>query len=272
MSEDRVDLKKEADKAVEPPQLQVPTSIVPLPSRGLVYPQESPLHLCEKLEIRSMTAKDEDILTSPALLKQGKALTYLLRSCILNKGLDPDDMLVGDRNAVLVAIRITGYGPEYTVNVTCPECDGEKKDHVFNLSTLPIKPLKTEPVNNGANEFEFDLPVLKQKVKFRLFTGRQEQELATYLERTKKLKTSDVDPVITTRLKFQIISIGDETDGGKLSHIIDNLPALDSRNLRKHIAELSPDVDMQQGFDCPHCGEHSEVEVPLGTEFFWPST
>ena len=166
--ESRVSLRE--DKGEDTRQPVVPTDAVPLPSKGIVYPQQSPLHMAEIVEIRSMTAHDEDILTSRALLKQGKAISTLLRSCLVNKLIDPDDMLVGDRNAVLIAIRVTGYGADYEAEVVCPRCD-ENSKHVFDLSRLEIKPLSAAPVEPGRNEFEFELPKTKRKIRFKLQTG-----------------------------------------------------------------------------------------------------
>ncbi len=87
---------------------EVPVEAVPLPSKGTVYPADSPLHGQETVEIRAMTAKEEDILTSRALIKKGTVITHLIQSCLVNKQIDVNEMLVGDRNAIMTALRITG--------------------------------------------------------------------------------------------------------------------------------------------------------------------
>ncbi len=250
-----------------------PTETVPLPSRGVVYPADSPLHGVDRIEIRSMTAREEDILTSRALLKQGKAISALLKSCMSDRRIDPDTMLIGDRNAVLIAIRITGYGNEYTDDVECPKCD-EKTKFTFDLATLPIKSIDPKHVvQTGMNAFELVLPVSKKKAVFRLLTGGDQRELTTILEKSRKAAGAmAAEHTVTTSLLHSVISIGDEQDRGKLAQIIRNLPAQDSRKLRKHIDDVSPGVDMVQDFKCSACGEEMEVDVPLGTEFFWPST
>jgi hypothetical protein len=248
-----------------------PTEVVPLPSRGLVYPPEFPLAGADTVEIRSMAARDEDILTSRALLKQGKAISTLIKSCMTNKSVDPDAMLVGDRNAVLVAIRITGYGATYSPQVECPACE-EKADYEFDLSKLEIKPLGATPVQPGTNAFSFTLPVCKKEVVFKLMTGADEREISTILERARKAAgVGGAESGVTTRLLYQVLSLGGERDRGKLAGIIRNLPAMDARALREHIDEMSPGIEMSQHFVCPQCGEESEVDVPMGTEFFWPS-
>lgn len=244
-----------------------PTAAVPLPSKGRVYPESSPLAGAEFLEIRAMTAKDEDILTSRALLKSGRVIDSLLRSCVVDRSIDVDGMLAGDRNAALIAVRITGYGQSYKVKVECPACEA-KVDHEFDLARLPVKPLGADPVKPGTNEFTFDLPVCRKQAVFKLSTGNDERELSTILERTKK--AGGAESLVTTRLLHQLVSIGGEQDRGKLSNIVRNLPAQDSRKLRAYMSEIAPDVDMRQTFACTACSEESEVVVPMGTEFFWP--
>src|SRR3954469_15055994 len=121
----------------------VPTETIPLPSSGKVYPVSHPLHGQFAVAIRAMTARDEDILTSRALLKQGKVISALLRSCLMDKSIDCDELLIGDRNAIMVGIRVTGYGAEYKVETSCPACDSRFK-HQFDLSQLPIKRLEAD--------------------------------------------------------------------------------------------------------------------------------
>ena len=274
MSEEKVSLN-EFQQASPTPQpgeagYQPPAAVVPLPSLGKVYPQSSPLAGAETLQVRAMTARDEDILTSRGLLKSGKALDTLLKSCIVDKAVDVDGMLSGDRNAALIAIRITGYGQQYKVKVTCPSCEAAV-EYEFDLATLPIKRLGAEPIQNGVNEFLYRLPLCKKDVTFKLLTGADERELSTLLERTKK-SGSGIDGLVTTRLLQQVISIGGERDRAKLSGIIRNLPARDSRDIRKYADQISPGVEMKQVFTCSQCNEESEVDVPMGTEFFWPAS
>ena len=266
MSEQKVSLSNQAARANE--EQAVPAAEVPLPSQGLVYAVGSPLHGKESLQIKAMTAKEEDILTSRALLKSGKALDTLLRSCVLEKDIDLDSLLTGDRNALLVSIRITGYGADYKVATECPAC-GEKAEHEFDLSSLEIKRLGAEPAALGTNEFSFALPVSKKTVKFKLLTGADEKDLSTTIDRMRKL-SGGLESVITTRLMTQITSVDGESDKGKLSSLIRNMHARDSRELRGYMDKISPGVNMNQLFSCPSCKEESVVEVPMGTEFFWP--
>jgi hypothetical protein len=270
MSEDRVSLTSQPVTPLETGYVP-PVEAVPLPSGGRLYPVNHPLHGRDRVEIRSMTARDEDILTSQGLLKQGKAISTLLKSCLVDKSIDPESLLVGDRNAILIAIRVTGYGPEYKCGVQCPEC-AEKTTVDFDLNQLPIEPLGAEPDTEGTNTFSFQLPVLKKAVVFRLMTGALEKELTAVLTSTKKKSgPAAQEAPVTTRLLHQVISIGGETEGSKLAVTIRNLPARDSKELRNFIERIQPGVKMEQRFHCPSCNEVSEVTVPLGAEFFWPS-
>lgn len=246
----------------------IPIESVSLPSKGIVYQLGHPLCNEENVEIRCMTAREEDLLTSRALFKSGQVLTKLIESCLINKSISPDDLLIGDRNALLIAIRVTGYGAEYSVKITCPECN-EESDHTFSLSNLKIKRLSATPLRPNENLFSYRLPVSGQEVLFKLLTGKDEDEVSKTVEKKKKLG-GQIENYITLRLFQAVQSINGETDKQKLSYIINNLRAADSRALRKHIFDIAPNVDMKQSYSCVKCGEESEVEVPLGLNFFWP--
>lgn len=270
MSEEKVSLS-ERPRSPEPGETGYvpPAAAVPLPSQGLIYPENSPLAGKEVLEIRAMTARDEDILTSRALIKQGKVLDALLRACVVDRDVDTDAMLSGDRNAALIAIRITGYGSQYKAAVACPKC-AEESEYEFDLAALPIKRLGQTPDKPHQNEFSYVLPVSQANVVFKLFTGADERELSVVLDRSKKASGGIMENLVTTRLLHQIVSLNGERDKARLASVIRNIPARDSRALRTHMDEIVPGVDMKQAFDCPQCGERSEVEVPTGTELFWP--
>lgn len=277
MSEERITLGAPAKALEDGPKpgeagYVPPVDQVPLPSQGKIYPVDSPLFQVEGVEIRSMTARDEDILSSRALLKSGKALSSLIQACVVNKAIDTEEMVAGDRNALLVAIRITGYGQEYKVEVQCQndEC-GQKFNHTFDLSKLEIKRLGQEPVAPGRNEFVYELPVSKKKVHFKLLTGKDERDMTVMQERLRKaLGVQGQDTPVTGRLFFQVLQVGEEKDRNKIQKIINTLPAQDSRKLRKHIDDIAPGIKMSQPVECPHCAETKEVPVPFGTEFFWP--
>jgi len=247
---------------------EIPVETVPLPSGGKCYDPEHPLHGKETVEIRAMTAREEDILTSKALIKKGTVISHLIKSCMIDKRVDPDSLLAGDRNALMVALRVTGYGAEYKVEVDCPSCS-ERSKHSFDLGELPVKRLDIDPVANGQNVFETTLPVTKAKVRFKLLTGQDEQEIITASERRKK-QGQRAENLVTQRLKYSIVSANGISDKTKIDMMVSNLPARDSLYLRKFIDNNEPGIEMKSWMDCPSCLEHSEVRLPLGAAFFWP--
>ena len=250
--------------------LEVPVETVPLPSNGRVYPSDSPLFNRETVDIKAMTAREEDILTSKALLKKGTVITELIKSCLTDKSIDPRDLLAGDRNALMVAIRITGYGAEYDAEIECPECQ-TKAPHQFDLAALPIKRLEISPVSEGMNLFEFMLPYSKKVVRFRFLTGRDEEEIVATAEKQKKLGMS-TDAVVTTGLLYSLMSIDGLEDRAKIATFTRMMPARDSLALRNYIRDSEPGITMKQETACPACGHAEEVNMPLGVTFLWPSS
>jgi len=248
--------------------IDIPVETVPLPSRGIIYKTEGALFGQETLDIKPMTAKEEDILTSRAYIKNGSVISKLISSCLTNKNINPDDLISGDRNALLIALRITGYGSDYELEITCPECSKSSKNS-FDLSTLSIKRLVVDPVEIGVNEFEVELPVTKKTVKVRFLTGKDEREMMTISERKKK-SGLNTESAITDRLNRSILAVGDITDKNKISMFVRNMPVRDSLSLRKFLDNHEPGVDMKSHMTCTHCHEESEVDLPIGASFFWP--
>lgn len=265
----RMPMQSAAEKVKAEFGLDIPTEVVPLPSSGKVYSQNSTLYNSETVEIRPMTAREEDILTSRALLKKGTVITELIRSCLIDRSINPQELLGGDRNALMVAIRITGYGPDYNAEIECGEC-GTKADHAFDLASLPIKRLEIEPVSNGSNLFEFVLPYSKKSVKFRFLTGRDEEEISAMNEKQKKLGLNS-ESNITTNLLHAIFSIDGIEDRAKIANFVKHMPARDSLALRNFIRNNEPGIIMKQETSCPSCGHVEEVSMPLGVNFLWPS-
>jgi len=250
---------------------EIPIEMVPVPSEGKVYPEGTSLHNRKTIKIKAMTAREEDILSSAALIKEGTVVTHLIESCILDKSIDVKDMLLGDRNALMVSVRITGYGSNYSASAVCPGC-ATRNTYEFNLSDLEIKTLDLDPVRQGENIFSYKLPITKKDVHFKFMTGRDEHDRNTILERKKKaLPGIRVEDNVTSRLDQVIVSIDGKTDKNKISQFIRNMPALDSRNLRNYINDHEPGIDMSTWIKCLSCGESSSISLPMGTNFFWPS-
>lgn len=260
-----------AEGGDQPQQQVIPADNIPLPSRGRVYGLNHPFHDVLTVPVKAMTAMHEDILTSVSLMKSGKTFSELIKSCLLDRGVDPDTLLIGDKNALLIGIRCTGYGEEYVVDATCPFCSHTFQNS-FDLSKLPIKELGQEPVAPGENEFELVLPLSKKKVTFKLSTSEVERRVERDLDEMRK-KTGSESPVTTTLLA-QLVSVDGVRDESEIAKFVRVMPAGDSRKLRLHMDTIAPGVEMTQKLVCknPICGREAEVIVPLGTELFWPST
>lgn len=250
--------------------LDIPTEIVPLPSQGKIYKVDTALHGKETLEIRPMTTREEDILTNRALIKKGTVVTALIKACLVNPDIDVKDLIAGDRNALMIAIRVTGYGADYTGELECSECNA-KFQHEFDLAQLPIKPLDIDPVSIGTNEFAFTLPLTKKKVTFKYLTGRDEEDIIARQEAMKKKAINGADNVVTTRLLYSVVTIEGCPDRSQVVNFINNMPARDSLALRKYMDDHEPGVEMKQIASCTACGASEEVEVPMGVKFFWPN-
>ena len=246
----------------------VPRDFVMLPSKGMIYPPDSPLHNTEELEVRHLTAADEDILTSRALLRSGKAIDTLLDNVIINKSVKSEDLVSGDKNAIMTFLRITGYGPEYNIEISCPGCSEDVKAE-FNLSSLNMNMLDTNPVAVGLNRFEFVVPS-GRTIHFKLLTSKEEKIISDEQEKVKKMTNSPLDRNITTRMQHQIISVDDNEDKSYIGQYINTMNVRDSRAFRKYFDSIEPDVIMKQDFTCPLCGHSEEVDLPVTVDFFWP--
>lgn len=238
-------------------EFKLPTETVELPSKGLLYPEDSELAK-GTVEIKYMTAKEEDILTNQSYIKNGTVLDKLMKSLIVSK-INYDDLLIGDKNAIMVAARILGYGAEYTFNYL-----GDS--HTVDLSQVENKPLKEELFANRVNEFTFTLPKSGNVVTFKLLSHKDEQDIARELEGLKKIN-KDASPELSTRLKHLITSVEGKRDKKDIREFVDNyLLAQDSRALREYIREIQPDVDLTFFPD----GSDNRISIPIGISFFWP--
>ena len=265
--------KVASQKAAEYDQMagfSVPRDYVMLPSKGRIYPADSPLYNLEEIEVRHLTAADEDILTSRALLRTGKAIDTMLSNVLMNKSINVDDFISGDKNAILTFLRITGYGPEYDVEVDCPGCN-ETIKHQFDLTKLTMRFLDVEPIAAGQNRFEFILPS-GIRIEFKLLNSAEDQKISDEQDKLKRTTNSPLEKNITTKYKHQIISVNDKEDQTFINNFVDTMNLRDSRAFRTYLEEVEPDVDMKQDFKCRMCGHSEEVEIPVTVGFFWPES
>jgi hypothetical protein len=235
-----------------------PTEMVELPSKGLLYPKDSPLAE-GKIEMKYMTAREEDILTNQNYIQQGVVIDKLLQSLIVTP-INYGDLLVGDKNAILVASRILGYGKDY-------EFEYKGKKEAVDLSELQSKEIDYEALKSGKNEFSFTMPATKTNITFRLLTHADEQAIDQEVKGLKKLH-KDASPELSTRLKRIITSVEGDATPSTIRNYVDNfLLARDSRAFREHIRQIQPDVDLKF---FPEDGPEGGVDIPIGVSFLWP--
>ena len=250
---------------------EYPSEVIELPSQGWFYDQSSPLST-GKIDIKYMTAKEEDILTSQNLIKKGIVLDKLLEQLIVTPGIQLGDILVGDKNAIFIAARILAYGKDYNVKFKDPST-GDDVEDVIDLSKLENKEFDFDNYERGTNLFDFDLPFCKKKVHWKLLTHTDEQTIDGELKSMKKFaKNKNETSEVTTRLKYVIQALDGDSDKGAIKKFVDTqLLARDSLALRNHIRDNSPDIDLTFNFESEDTGYTERMALPLGVDFFYPS-
>ena len=250
-------------------QYGFPTEVLSLPSQGLLYPEDSPLR-SGTIDVKYMTAKEEDILTSTNLIQQGKVIDRLLESIVANPKIKVDDMLVGDKNALMVGTRILGYGKDYPCTIVDPDTN-EKVEINIDLTTLEHKKIDEEIYKNG-NLFSYALPISKRVVEFKLLTQNDENQISENLKDYEKLtKITGIDRTLTTRLKYIIQSVDGNKDQKLIDKFVDDeFLALDAKAFRVYRESIEPDIILKYDYVSQTGGSH-KVDIPLGVEFFWPA-
>ncbi len=278
-NEDRLGIKDEGQTppilttsdSTSPLQFVAPTEFVDLPTQGKFYPEGHPLHNKETVEIRYMTAKDEDILTSKTLLKKGVAVDRMLANILVDKNIKIEDLFVGDKNAIIIAARISGYGPEYKTNVTCPSC-GATAENEFDLNDI-LEKGTAEPYNDIQIEadgtFNITLPKTKVVAQCRLVSGKDEKRLEAVAAKRKKHGLPE--NTLTELVKTLIVSLNGEAERKVVEGFVDQMPALDSKFLRAAYNRVVPNVDMKHVYGCESCGVETSLDMPFSVSFFWPN-
>jgi len=241
-------------------ELKIPTEIVSLPSKGLLYPETSLLSKGE-IEMKYMTAKEEDILTNVNFLRQGTVIDKLLQALIVTP-IDYNELLIGDKNAILIAARVLGYGKDYTFNYN-------GKEVTVDLSKLEDKVIDESFYKRGENEFSFTLPHSKNVITFKLLTHGDEQKIEAEIKGLQKVNPN-TSTDITTRLKYTITSVEGKRDSKDIRDFVDNyLIAKDARALREYYAKIQPDINLvYKPEDGDYVGEG--IVIPVSLNFFWP--
>jgi len=244
-------------------ELKFPTEEVELPSKGLLYPKDNPLS-SGKVEMKYMTAKEEDILTNQNYIKQGVVIDKLLKSLIVSKDVNYDDLVVGDKNAILIAARILGYGKDYDFMYNNEEI-------TVDLTELQPQYLDEESLVDGKNEFSYTLPHTNTLITYKLLTNRDEKKINGEVKGLKKINKSS-SPELSTRLKHMITSVNGDSDNKKIREFVDNyMLARDSRAFREHIKNTQPDIIMKFDYQGEN-GDEEDVNIPMTAGFFWPDS
>ena len=242
-------------------EFKLPTETVELPSKGLLYPEDSPL-ASGTIEMKYMTAKEEDILTNQNYIKKGIVIDKLLQSLIVTPNVDYNQILIGDKNAIMVAARILSYGKDYSFQLA-----GEDVD--IDLSELENKIIDEEKLKASSNEFEFNLPFSENFITFKLLSHGDERKIDREIEGLKKLN-KEASPEVTTRLKHMITSVNGSREQKDIRNFVDNfLLAKDSRAFREEYNRINPDVNLVYKFEDDN-GREEEIPLPIGLNFFWP--
>lgn len=279
-NEELINKVKKDHESKEVRDYKFPTEIIDLPSNGLIYPKDNPLS-SGKVEMKYMTAKEEDILTTQSYIKDGTVLDRLFKSLILgnDKGqpITYTDLVTGDKNAIMIAARVLGYGKDYIVEIEDPTSPGTRQKETIDLTQFENKPYDgSAQIEPHKNEFEFTLPTSDRKITFMAMTESKERkvkhQVATLTKANRKIKDL-TSRELTTRLKNMILSVDGSTEQKDINHFVDNeLFAVDSKALRTYINQNVPDIDLTFEFISEESGEGRDMQLPMDVTFFWPNS
>jgi len=264
-----IQTQPQAEQPTQVKTFDFPTQIISLPSEGKCYPTSNPLSN-GTLEIKYMTAKEEDILSSQNLIRKGVVLDKLLESVVVQSGVNTDDLVIGDKNAVFLATRVLGYGPDYEVEVTDP-FSGERQKVTIDLSEIQTKDIDLS-ILNAENRYEMELPLSKKKITFKLLTHRDEKDINAEIQAMERLsKNKEMASDVSTRLKYMITSVDGNTDKANINKFAKNMLAKDTRAFREYVKTISPDLNLKYDFVSEITGESEALDIPFGISFFYPT-
>jgi len=258
--------KHSVQETTDAPVSKFPTEIIQLPSKGKFYPKDHPLK-SGTVEMKYMTAREEDILTNQSYIRSGVVLDKLFQSLLVTK-FNYNDLLIGDKNAIMVAARILGYGKEYTIKAETPS--GNEQSVNVDLTELQDRSIDWDLIKDNDNTITLTLPACKRTVVARLMTHGTQKKIDSESKALAKLKK---DASVTTMLKHVIISIDGDEESKSIRHFIDNeLFAIDSRYIRNEIKKVTPDIEMSVDAADGESGDTFQCTVSIGLDFFWPDS
>jgi hypothetical protein len=233
--------------------------VVELPSRGVVYPNNK-----KSVRVAYLTAADENILASPNIAASGGIVNELLKRKVLDKDILVEDIVEEDKQAILIFLRNTSFGSEYTLSLTDPKTK-EKFTATVDLSTLKMKDFNL--IADGNGEYPYFLNKSKIDITFKYLTQKQEDEIRKIEE---SWNGTGAAPIMTKRLEMMIKSLGGNRDVMQIHNFIENkMPITDSQDFRKYATENKPGVNLTQKVTTPS-GEEIQVTIGFGVEFFRP--
>ena len=232
--------------------------VVELPSRGIHYTNKR-----KSVRVAYLTAADENILSSPSFLNTNTVIPELFKRKILDRDFPIDEIVEEDKQAILIFLRNTAFGSEYTLTTYDPKTEKEFNTTI-NLETLKIKDFNLS--ENSEGEYSYYLTKSKVDITFKFLTRKQEDEI-------NKIKDSwsgnGVAPIITKQLEMMIKSFNGVKDALKIRSFIEMMPIRDSQEFRKFIQDNKPGLDLTQQVTTPS-GDNIQVNIGFGVEFFRP--
>lgn len=245
-----------------------PTEILSLPSEGKCYPPENPLS-SGTIEIKYMTAKEEEILTSQSFIRKGVVLDKLFESIVVDKTINIDDIILGDKNAVMLATRVLGYGAEYKIKVL--DSYGDETEITIDLGKVQTKDIDISKLN-PQNRYEFITPVGKNKIVFKILTHGDEKKIDADVKAMSRLNKNAVSTELTTRYRYMILSVdGSDSQKDIVNFISNKFITRDTKAFRNHLKEITPDINLEYTYVDSESGESEVRPIPMGTGFFWPT-
>ena len=248
-------------------QYEFSTEIISLPSQGKCYPETNPLS-SGNIELKYMTAREEEILTSQSLIKKGVVLDKLFEAIIVDKKVNPDDILLGDKNAIMLATRILGYGPEYKIQIQTST--GENETIKVDLGKVQTKDIDFSKLTSD-NRYTFKTSTGNVLV-FKLLTHGDEKRIDADVNAMKRLSNDSMGGELTTRYRYMIVSVDGNEDTKSITDFINNkFLSKDTKAFREHLKVIQPDIKMEFDYTDPETGETEVRSIPMGVNFFWPT-
>jgi len=246
--------------------MNVPTQPLDLPSKGLLYPESSPLS-SGQIELYLPTAMHEDILTNRNFIQQGIVIDKFLQAIIASK-IDYNDLLIGDKNAIMIGSRILAYGSNYSFKYT-PAGSAVSEDVTVDLSTLKEKEIDWDSIKKGVNEFEVELPISKRLITYKILSHKDEMAIEAEIKGLQKVN-KNLSSDTTVRLAHSIVAVDGDRDKKVVRDFVRVMPIRDSQELKRHFASNTPDIVMKFDFTTSSGEVVEGLNIPLTVDFFWP--